>query len=360
MNGKKIEFLYRGRVSPLTHIRFATRERVGSFNGGAYYRSNEVCDVGLQIKPSYKNEPTLLDTKGLLEARGNYVFGGMLQNEHFGHFIGESLCRVWAFSQLDPSFNSLVFYRRNISLPVAGFVKQVLSIVSPGVSLYIVDAPTQFDMLAVPEQITDVGSGFVHGHVLMHGFQKKMQAIGEGGAKRVFVSRSKLSRREGGFFGDRLLDHYLEAEGYHVIYPERMTIEEQLAAYNGADQLIFSEGSSLHLYALAAKPAQEVFVIWRRMRHTMFDWQVQSFGAKPLMGKPWIEQLWVPENEIPDAVHGLSVLNFKLLSNELHEAGFITAPGWDGPTEEAINEELEVISVKTNRKFRNVGRRMVD
>jgi hypothetical protein len=55
-----------------------------------------------------------------------------------------------------------------------------------------------------------------------------------------------------------------EAHGYTIIRPETMSLSRQIIAYNAVEELVFAEGSALHLYAPVARPDQRVFVIWRR------------------------------------------------------------------------------------------------
>jgi hypothetical protein len=349
MNGTSIEILLDGRVAPATRWEPAQPGLTEQFDGGVYYANGKVCELGRIKKPWSVQKSADLAGELFSTVPGQHVFGGMLQNEHFGHFIAENLARLWALDHLSSLYRSVVFYLRRPEAPVAKFVLDMLWIVNPDVQVQIVKTPTQFEMLAVPQDLTK--DGYTVGHPLLATIQEKLKVKDGEGAKKIYVSRSRLPRYEGGILGDRLIDAYMEEAGYTVIFPEMMPIRAQLTAYAAADKLVFAEGSALHLYALVADPKQEVFVIWRRRKYTVFDWQIQTFGGRALRGEPCIEKLWVPESEVPDAAHGKAKVSFTELSNQLREYGFIDSAPWNEPLTATIEEELEAIVSHRQRKY---------
>jgi hypothetical protein len=349
MNGASLELLSRGCVAPLTFIESARSDRLGRFDGSVHYSSGEICELGKVGLLRHNYEPAPLDVNLLLHSDGHHVFGGLLHNGHFGHFIAESLARLWAFDHLDAKYSSVVFYLRQTHLPVAGFVSETLEILIPNIETQIVRVPTEFEVLAVPQELKK--GSYIVGHPLVKAMCKRLRSRDTGGAKKVYVSRSRLSLGQGGIFYDHLVDEYMQAEGYRVLYPETMSVREQLDAYAAAERLVFADGSALHLYALVANPDQYVFVIWRRGKYGIFNWQVNSFGGPPVQGEPCLEQLWVPEDKAPDAAHGKAVLNFSLLSKQLREAGFITHAPWDELKPSEIEKQLAMVTSKEGRKF---------
>jgi hypothetical protein len=373
MSGAIIETFSNGSVMPLTKLEFAAPPRKGSFDGGAYYENGNACPLSIQAKGSYDNIPKPLHSSELNHFPGHHVFCGMLQNEHFGHFITESLSRLWAFDQLSPKFDTAVFYLRDRQRPIAPFVFETLGILLPHINLLFADRPMRFDTLAVPQQLANRDNGFIYGHPLNIEMFRRLRQNSGGPArkigamrgymsgsrqvqndelpKKVYVSRSRLSRRQGGILSDQLIDHHMVREGYTVIYPETMSISEQLAIYAAAEKLVFSEGSALHLYALVANAKQSVFVIWRRTRTLVFDWQIRSFTGKGVLGNSHTTTVWVPKPDIPDPVHGQAVLDFTALSTEMRQHGFLEGGLWDNPPQQAREEQLATISAATGREY---------
>ncbi|MCQ8279302.1 glycosyltransferase family 61 protein [Acetobacteraceae bacterium KSS8] len=340
-----LQFVADGVITPLTTIQFASAERKGSFNGGVYLSNRSVCALGLQRKGGYENIPDPAEgwNEQPLAETGNAIFCGMLQNEHFGHFISESLSRIWAATHLGRNYGSLAFYLRHINLPIAPFVEDTLRLIVPHHQMTIVRVPTRFEAIAVPEQLTYGDSGFVYGHPFLRSTLAPLRALRSNDKTllKVYVSRSRLDARDGGIIHEKRLDDYFRAEGYSIVYPETLTVRQQFELYNDAQHIIFSEGSALHMYALVARPTQNVYVIWRRERHPQFSWQIQSFGGRAPMGDAHIRMLWIPAQDHGNPVHARALLDFGRLHAELLRLGFIAGDrAWDQPSEASVDEEL--------------------
>jgi hypothetical protein len=336
-----IEILYKGHVAPLTHLDFARDGQPGKFDGGVYYYNGQICEAGRQIKGSYWNDPaSYLESVPAEKLLGNHIFGGMLQNEHFGHFVAESLTRLWATRQLHKSFDSVVFYLRVPSQPIAKFALDMLASIIPGVKITVVSRPTEYETLAVPKQLGDDQQGFIYGHPANRRLFAHLYETPKGGPKKIYVSRSHLKSNEGGVLLESVIEDNLKAEGYEIVHPQEFPFAEQIKLYRTAEDLIFSEGSALHLYAIFARPEQRSFVIWRRKKHGTFDWQLKSFGAQSTQGVPCIQTLWTPEMEPTVTVRGRAVLDFVSLRNQLQAAGFIRGAEWRVPTKSEFESEL--------------------
>lgn len=176
MGGILMEYLEGGFVAPLTNIEFAQPNRPGQFDGGVYYKDGKVCELGKTIKGNYNNIPEAISSN-VQNIGSNSVFGGMLQNEHFGHFMAESLSRLWSFENLNNKYNSVTFFLRKPNFPIAKFIHDLFSLIVPGVNLTIAESPIQFDTLVVPQQIVHPGNGFIYGHHLIKNICQKLVEV---------------------------------------------------------------------------------------------------------------------------------------------------------------------------------------
>ena len=346
-----VEYLLGGLVSPMSSMVMEnTRHGMrGHIDGGVFYDNQDVCERGLVVKPHHVNEPVYPVGEVPVYFEGRHLFGGMLSNEHFGHFIAENLSRLWALDQLDSSYVSIVYYLRVPKRPVAQFINETFRLLFPDVSLNIVTSLSQFELLAVPQDLLE--RSYTFGHPLIRSMSSRLRLKEEGRAKRVFVSRSGLAKSLGGLLGDRFIDERFAAEGYEIVHPEAISITEQLKVYASADYLVFADGSAVHLYALIANADQKVFIIWRRGKNPEFDLQIQSFGGGPVWGEPCLKELWVPEIDMPDTSRGKAILDFVQLSRQLKAAGFIDGPEWSQPMDEVMQAELLVVSAEKDRKY---------
>ena len=341
-----IEFLYNGRIAPLTSLHVGTPQAPGSFDGGVYYSNNDICLQGLHGKTHYTNKPIALTSSEMPKLNGSHIFGGMLQ-EHFGHFLTESIGRIWALKHLSSKFNSIVFYHRVPNGRIPRFVREIMEVLAPNIQINIILQPTIIEELAVPTHIEK--NGMLYGHSVMQEAVYPLKNIRSGTAKRLYISRSKLNLNDGGILFEELIENYLEAEGYVIIHPEKMTINEQIAAYNGAEELIFAEGSSLHLYSLVARPSQRIFIIWRRKIADHFGWQIGTFGGpKHVYGELCIDSLFVPPN---GEVCARALLDFSDLSMQLYKNDFISSHLWIPLPRHEIEQEIGRLEIATKRRY---------
>lgn len=84
----------------------------------------------------------------------------------------------------------------------------------------------------------------------------------------VYVSRSRFN--SGKLAGEKYLENFISTHGVDVIYPETLTLKEQLTRYATARHTIFSEGSALHALQLLGDVLGQVTVLMRRPGATMF------------------------------------------------------------------------------------------
>jgi hypothetical protein len=319
----RIEVLEQALVAPLTFYDRTSSPQL--FDGGAYHHDGRACTLSLHTKNMARNVPRpIVQASDFLP--GTHLYGGLLKNEHFGHFVAESLARLWA-TQVT-RFESVIFYLRDSSLPVPSFVPDTLDCIRPKLRMHIAREPTQVERLIVPEQLCHPSIGFAAGHPLLKQALSSAASIDRDLPRKIYVSRSLLSGNEGCFLGESYVEDTLKEEGYAVLHPQTLPIRDQLAAYAAADQLIFAEGSALHLYALVARPDQRVFIIRRRPMGIVFDWQLASFGAQPLAGSSHILGFFIPERDGKDLLRARARLDMATLAEELRAEGFISNADW--------------------------------
>ncbi len=77
----------------------------------------------------------------------------------------------------------------------------------------------------------------------------------------IFVSRAGVKIH---FAGEAYLERLMQSVGIQVMRPETLPLNEQIATYAAADQLIFSEGSALYGLQLLGRSVGQVHVLVRR------------------------------------------------------------------------------------------------
>lgn len=349
-----LEVLPHGIVAPLTSLAQGGGGKKGSFDGGVYYRDGSVCANALQAKPGFVNEPLPIDSSESLPlVSGKHVFGGMLKNEHFGHFLAESLSRIWAIAVVTASIDSIVVYKRLPGHDVPRWAKDILSILAPSTQLTIVSEPTAFETLLIPGQIADADYGFIYGHPLLRDALAPFRQIPGKSFDKLYVSRSRVEPAQGSFLGENRLEEILTREGFHIFHPQEYSIYEQVSFFNGASKIVFAEGTAVHLFALACRPDQSVYIIQRRRKSDIdvLVSQLTSFGCVPHFGPEEPAQYLVPERNGRSYNGARARIDFEKLRAQMADIGLVSESEWIVPIDEDITEEIASIETSLGQRL---------
>jgi len=220
------------------------------------------------------------------------IYGGFLIR-HFGHFIHESLSRLWwlapgegmerpaqqASQQLRQLNADVVFFMPewlDNGKDLLPYMEEILCLLGlPASRIRILQRPLRFRQLWIPAcvwgfatnpQVLDQRLGFDTRALMRHllaSSQVEPPELEQPG--KVYVTRSGLPFSLGRLIGDAVLDPLLAEAGYKVFHPEAVSIAEQIRVYSQAKDLIFMDGSSLYvLWFAKLRPGTRVRVILRR------------------------------------------------------------------------------------------------
>lgn len=232
--------------------------------------------VFCQEPPNLKSSE--LTSTNIPEIEHTVLFGGIFYN-NFGHFLLESLGRLWAYEyvkELDPY---MLFYAPWVPpqdyLEKQNYAYQVLSGFNiPLKRVFFVDHIAKIKKIIIPSQkygyeycknpdsiFLKFVNSFKFPQIIPKGFEN---------ADKIYVSRSKIPAGAGKPIGEKFFEEYLLSNGYKIFHPERYSLYQQLSLYSKAKKLIFCDGGALHACILLPKLEAEVAVIARR-RDTQYD-----------------------------------------------------------------------------------------
>jgi len=220
---------------------------------------------------------------------GTYVYAGF-GHSHFGHFMLESLVRLWSLDHLDARPDGLVMpahTHMHMEARLKGALAPVVDRFCDGLPLKVIRTPTRIDRLILPTQ------GFGHGPWLngtpefRKYTQKRFSRINADGAAKLYLSRRGLKSDH------QLVDHEEEIEaimqdaGYFVFRPQEYHLEVQLSVIRAARYIVGADGSAFHLAPFAMRSDAQAAIFMRRNRPEMLQFlstQMQSFaGVKPML-----------------------------------------------------------------------------
>ncbi|MGX9965257.1 glycosyltransferase 61 family protein [Roseomonas sp. F4] len=340
------------------------------YDGGVYDAAGHPCDLARHVGGNTLNEPAPLAPETPAEALpGSWLFGGWLR-QHFGHFINESLGRLWAWPGCAPPPRGLLFlpfgWRAGVnSLEAASgpadrhWLPQMLELldIHPEAPSHVVTAPLRVERLVVPRQLALLDTPDLPAAPQLHRAFLRGTYLPERPAPvpRAYLSRSRLPPEKASFLLESMLDANFARAGYAVIHPETLSLAAQVALYQGVEMLISAEGSAIHLAAIHLPDSARIGMIWRLgSRHPPIFRQLVLAGFRrpaefgcitgvivsaPPGGPPPTESFagvnWRLACAMPD---------FARLGQRLVAEGFADVADWEVPsqaqTEAAIEAQL--------------------
>lgn len=199
---------------------------------GDYYKNKN---------PEYIHSP---DIKSVLPGRSIYL-GHLMP--HYGHFITETLSSFWTL--LDNSdYENFVFQPFHGYRGIPGFAKAFFEIFAINKDkVFIIDSPTKFETIVVPERLLELNKQ------AKQGYERIFRHIRESTNRSNHPSKIYLSRTKNSFkkinrsiINELLIENEIQRRGFHVAYPEEITLNEQLAMYANADCVVGFSGTALH------------------------------------------------------------------------------------------------------------------
>jgi hypothetical protein len=181
---------------------------------------------------------------------------------HHGHFLLTSLARFWPLLKLDDRNIRLVYHGdQDIEticnhLPVAEATLQAFRLTPD--HFFRPMEPTAFQRLYIPapsfeetncaHQVhSDVGE--LVGRHLKNGHTSRSFN------NPVMFSKEKLVSGVGRIANENEITEYLSQKGIDILYPEQLSLAEQIDVFESAPAVISYAGSALHTSLLASKPA---------------------------------------------------------------------------------------------------------
>lgn len=224
------------------------------------------------------------------------IFGGYLLR-HFGHFMHESLSRLWWLGQgetsdplvdvvrsrLQTQKGDVVFFMPHWldgGKDLPAYMAEVLTGLGLSIErIRILVDTTQVRHLLIPAQCWgfNIDQPVWNEHLgcdcrqLMRGLLGSYalpptpEEDGTPPSDKLYITRSGLPLTLGRLLGDVFLDRLMEAAGFRIFHPEHHPIAEQIRHYSQASELVFMDGSALYLlWFCRLRPGVRIHVILRR------------------------------------------------------------------------------------------------
>lgn len=180
----------------------------------------------------------------------------------WGHFLLESTTRLWYYLSLIPEYRQkykLAFLCHYKQKPHGNMLEffNLLGITED--TIIPIEKPTQFRSVIIPEQSSRLGRVYTKEFLIP--FNKIIENIEPAFSQKVYLSRAKF-KENANTIGEEKIEKIFSQNNFEIIYPETLTLKEQISIMQGAKQIAMLNGSASH-NTLFCKPQTEVIIINR-------------------------------------------------------------------------------------------------
>ena len=231
-----------------------------------------IVDNGI-ILPAHTNPDKLWADGGVIDDKGNfvkassngYLFGGKYDHDgydksnkeviffgpfisHWGHFICDLIGRMWYIKE-NPQKYKIAYCGWNWHQDegnIEGNFLELLELLGCHKSQFInIQKPTKFKKIIIPDL------AFSGGNYYTKEFEKMISIIVKNALKnstktpkKIYFSRTKFNN--GKERGEEKIENIFKTNGYQIVYPESLSVKEQINYLNNAEQLAMVSGSLSH------------------------------------------------------------------------------------------------------------------
>lgn len=261
--------LWRGEDATVLPRRYYPSDHFADGRGGVVDKNGEYVSLSAnaaRLQKSYPFEnPVYKDEK--------IVYCGYLF-KHWGHFLVESVTRLWYFLENDPSVDKFVFFvDEDEERTVKGNYREFFELLGIWDKLEFVNTPTAYREVIVPErafacmeyyspkyiELFDV----IADHVIADPSWPRPD--------KLYFTRSQFSSGTGFEFGLDSLDHFFSKNGYTVLAPETLSLSQMIYYIRNASEVASISGTLPH-NMLFGTNGQKLVVIERLVINV--DYQV--------------------------------------------------------------------------------------
>ncbi|WP_298068764.1 glycosyltransferase family 61 protein [uncultured Mailhella sp.] len=221
------------------------------------------------------------------------VFGGILHNI-FAITLSNDLSRLWYLADHPEIPYKFIFIEDRLwgkftffnILEAAGLPKDRIE---------IIEYPTQFDKVIVPDQTFYFFSNYRIGVDKIFNYMRSL--VKPGPYKKVYLSRSALKSKREITFNEEYFENFYKKRGYEIVHPEQLPFTEQLSIMAGADEVVATDGS-LPLLAQFCKPETKVVILLRAFQYV---------SQTPIAVSSTIKNCWIVDvhfNFLPATLDG--------------------------------------------------------
>lgn len=268
-------------IEPVAEARIVPVEQSEELGCGVFRPDGSFCELSrTRISADrFTAQPALPDMRHAERLEGSYLFGG-IGRHHFGHFLMESIARVWAMDGRYERFDGLImlpFQQTDFGSVLRRRLLAFFELMGVDMPLHLVKKPMLVEQLLIPAQGfghqqwasgTDEFRSYVRGRIAAN--------CPAQGPDKLYISRSRLKHGAQKIDQEERIETIMRAAGYEIFHPQRHSIAAQIRVYRAAKVIVGGDGSAFHMVPFAMQEGARIGLIQRRAR----DKAVQSIAGQ--------------------------------------------------------------------------------
>ena len=190
---------------------------------------------------------------------------------HWGHFLVEGVTRLWYFLENDASVDKYIFALDEGEIrQIKGNYRRFLELLKIWDKLEFINRPITYREVIVPEMAFRRWGYYSPKYLDIFNTVAENAAPATRTVGNIYMSRSLLPKHKDVEFGFEALDDFFQKNGYTVVYPERVPLDEMIQYIRNADTVATVSGS-LPQNMLFGKQGQKLIIAERCA--IIDDWQ---------------------------------------------------------------------------------------
>lgn len=177
------------------------------------------------------------------------VYCGYFRN-HWGELLTLCLSRLWYFLEDDASIDKYVFFiDYDEQREIKGNYREFLELLGVWDKIEIINKPTRYKEVVIPEESYNDRTRYYSAYYLdifRRISENAKNAEGVKPKKKLFFTRSQLSKAKSMEFGMEMLDDYFAKNGYEVIAPEKISLSQLIYLINNSEVCAAMSGTLPH------------------------------------------------------------------------------------------------------------------
>lgn len=193
--------------------------------------------------------------------------------KHWGHFLVEAVARLWYFLEQDSSIDKYVFFlNENEQREIRGNYRIFLELLGIWEKLEFINQPTTYREVLIPELAFHCRNHYsqkfldIYDTVAENITVKPEWPVHE----KLYYSRSQLAKGLDFEFGLEVLDEFYEKNGYTILYPEKVPLDEMIHYIRNSKVVATLSGSLPH-NMLFARNGQRLEIVERCVLNNDFQ-----------------------------------------------------------------------------------------